>query len=154
MAPRHASPAGAHTNAVSSRNSASRDDWDSAPGSTTRVLSRKKGVTATVCCAAVPASAETPSFLQLPLGMKAAASGVAQDCVTGTGGTRPLSCEQPCALACDGAVRRRRAGEISLRGITIDEGRARAATGRCVRQCVRECDKPGGASAFVVPVVR
>lgn len=114
------------------------------------MTSRKKGVSVRCCSNAIPTEVETPTFLQLPIGMKVGAYGL-QSCENGTGTTKEEACKMPCKQSCQRAVSKRAQEELQKSGFTMDMSSSETATIKCTKQCVKECEKPGAASAYVSP---
>jgi len=120
------------------------------PGSS-RVVSRRAGVTAAACAAAEsgPRGGEVAAALAGPT--------VADDPPTSCGraeadgGSLPAACANACAAACDGAVAARAASVKSITGFMLSPDAARRGARDCARACGAECTRPSTSAAVSYP---
>eukprot|EP00899_Mesostigma_viride_P004731 jgi/Mesvir1/14259/Mv09694-RA.1 len=112
-----------------------------------RIVGRKRGFTASVCCIAVEPSQETPEFQTLPVGYKMSAVGYPPSCVKGEGQSREESCEPACEAACQASIDGHNGREVERLGYGLDAEGQTQAQQSCVRQCNRECEVRKGTPA-------
>lgn len=125
-----------------------------------RIVRRDRGVTASACVAAVPASRETPGFVgqsgreKLRSGGGAAPPSCASASVAGAvARTAELApaCVPACRAACGAALAAQAAQTRSSTGFVLSGGAAQRLARACTRSCAYECTKPGRAFDFALP---
>eukprot|EP00271_Cylindrocystis_brebissonii_P007815 TRINITY_DN2159_c0_g1_i4.p1 TRINITY_DN2159_c0_g1~~TRINITY_DN2159_c0_g1_i4.p1 ORF type:complete len:446 (+),score=36.47 TRINITY_DN2159_c0_g1_i4:941-2278(+) len=115
-----------------------------------RIVSRKKGFTASVCVNILEESRETPQLQGVPAGLKVNLIGEPA-CAKGEGQTREESCTPPCERACEAAISRHAIKMKEASGYAIEAGDRTKVLKGCSTQCKYECTKPGNNISFVLP---
>lgn len=113
-----------------------------------RVVSRRKGFTASACINVLEASLQTPELARLPPGLMVTEIG-GPSCAKGEGQSREDSCMPPCGRACGAAVSRHLEAVRRSTGYQLEARDRERVLRSCSTQCFQECMKPGNSIAFL-----